>query len=76
MRVPLSRLALCGFGLLTLLFSLGRLDAQAPDALNSQRTTAAPSARPALQFPPVKFVTALCRDLAGNIWIGSEDQGI
>ena len=66
MRAPFLKLALAVMALLMLLSCLGRADAQ----------QVAPAARPALQFPPVQFVTALCRDLAGNIWIGSEDQGV
>ncbi len=74
------RLARCIIGVLTLSLCLGRADAQqvAPRADGRMVPAGAvvPPDRPALQFPPVKFVTALCRDLAGNIWIGSEDQGI
>lgn len=50
--------------------------AAAPADRAPQADAPAAAPRPAIEFPPVKFVMALCRDLSGNIWIGTEDQGI
>ena len=72
----LSRLVLCGMGLLTPF----AVDAQ----VNSSRSPVnRPAASPiantksiSWSLPSSKFITALCVDLQGNLWTGTEDEGI